>query len=199
MRRIRQILSGPAFKLLGYRPQRVTTDAWDREYRDGNWAFLENIGCVAGTAAIMGYVQHFAPASILDVGCGAGILANKLKVLPYKSFLGIDLSQEAVAQASAIGDTRTTFAVSDAETFETDARFDVIIFNQCMYYMRDPRATIAHYARFLSPNGRIIVAMAENARALAAWPLIARDMVVEDWTTYEQAEGRGSVKVLKRG
>jgi 2-polyprenyl-3-methyl-5-hydroxy-6-metoxy-1,4-benzoquinol methylase len=197
--KIRDIFKAPALRLLGYRPQRVSADAWDREYRDGRWSFLESMGCVAGTAAIMGYVQFLAPASILDVGCGAGILANKLKVLPYRSFLGIDLSPEAVAQADAAADARTTFAAADAETFETDRRFDVIIFNQCMYYMRDPRATIAHYARFLSPNGRIIVAMADNARATVAWPLIARDMVVEDWTTHEQAEGRGTVKVLRRG
>ena len=198
MKRIRDILKGPAFKLLGYRPQRVSADAWDREYRDGRWSFLQTLGCVAGTAAIMGYVQHFAPTTILDVGCGTGILANKLKVLPYRAFLGIDISPEAIAQAAAGADTRTMFAVSDAETFETDGRFDTIIFNQCMYYMRDPRATIAQYARFLTPNGRIIVAMADNARAHVAWPLIERDMIVENWMTHEQAEGRGTVKVLKR-
>lgn len=198
MKRLKEIISRPAFKILGYRPQQVSVAAWDREYREGGWQYLESIGSLAGLASMVGYVQFLAPTSILDVGCGAGVLAGKLKVLPFRSLLGIDISAEAIAQAVAVADARTSFAVCAADAFETDRRFDAIIFNQIMNYLPDPRGTIAHYARFLSPSGRIIVSMAENARALAAWPLITDGMVVEDWMTFEQAEGRGTTKVLRR-
>jgi SAM-dependent methyltransferase len=198
MKRIKELIRGPAFKILGYRPQQVTADAWDREYRDGSWKYLETIGSLAGTVSVLGYVQFLSPDSVLDVGCGAGVLAHKLKILPFKSYLGVDISQEAIAQAAAaFADARTAFAVNDADRFESDRLFDAIIFNQCMNYLPDPHGTIAHYKRFLSERGRIIVSMCENARALAAWPLITRDMQVEDWMRYEQAEGRGVTKVLK--
>jgi len=198
MKSLKEIISGPAFKLLGYRPQQVGVDAWDREYRDGGWKYLETIGSIAGLAAILGYVQFLAPETILDVGCGAGLLASKLMVLPFRSYLGVDISAEAITQASGVADPRISFAVGDADSFETDRSFDTIIFNQCMYYMPDPRATLNHYVRFLSPKGRIIVAMCDNARSRATWPLIARDMAVEDSTIFEQSEGRGTVKVLTR-
>ncbi len=199
MKRLKEIISGPAFRLLGYRPQQVSVDAWDREYRSGEWKYLETIGSIAGHVSILGYVQFLKPQTILDVGCGAGLLADKLKLLPFTSLLGIDISAEAIAQASAaFADARTSFAVSDADGFETDRTFDAVIFNQCMYYLPDPRATLRHYARFLSPNGRIIVSMCDNARSRAMWPLLAREMVVEDSMSFEQAQGRGTTKVLKR-
>jgi 2-polyprenyl-3-methyl-5-hydroxy-6-metoxy-1,4-benzoquinol methylase len=198
MKRLRQIISGPAFRILGYRPQQVTVAAWDREYREGCWRYLDSIGSLAGHASMLGYVQFLAPETILDVGCGAGVLAGKLKVLPFRSLLGIDISAEAIAQAAAMTDARSSFAVCEADAFETDRMFDAILFNQIMNYLPDPRRTIAHYARFLSPRGHIIVSMAENPRALAAWPLITRDMAVVDSMTFEQAEGRGTTKVLAK-
>ena len=197
MRRLKEIVSAPAFKLLGYRPQKVSADAWNREYRDGQWKYVETIGALAGLVSILGYCQFLAPDSILDVGCGAGVLAAKLKVLPYKSYLGVDISAEAIAQAQSQRDDRTAFAVCDADDFHTDRAFDVIVFNQCLYYLPDPAGTLAHYARFLSARGRFIVSQADSARTRAVWPLIERDTIIEDWMSYEQADGRGMTKVLR--
>ncbi|MBL6853750.1 MAG: methyltransferase domain-containing protein [Alphaproteobacteria bacterium] len=198
MKSVKEFISGPAFRLLGYRPQRVSVDAWDREYRDGDWKYLESIGSIAGQASILGYVQFLKPDTVLDVGCGAGVLAGKLKVLPFKSLLGVDISAEAIAQANAaFADGRTSFAVSDADGFETDRTFDMIIFNQCMYYLPDPRATLRHYMRFLKPNGRVLVSMCDSARTRAMWPLLEREMAVEDAMTFAQSEGRGTTKVFK--
>ena len=197
MKRLKEVISGPVFKVLGYRPQNVSVAAWDREYSAGAWKYLETIGSLAGQATILGYCQFLGPASILDVGCGAGLLAAKLKVLPFQSFLGIDISPMAISQAKSLEDPRTAFAVCAAGDFHTDTRFDAVIFNQCMNYMADPAATLAHFSKFLTPHGRLIVSMCETARARAAWPLLERDMIVEDATTYIQAEGRGTTKVLK--
>ncbi|MEJ1968503.1 MAG: class I SAM-dependent methyltransferase [Rhizomicrobium sp.] len=198
MKRIKDLISRPAFKLLGYRPQRVSVAAWDREYRDGSWKFLETIGSLAGQASILGYCQFLAPETVLDVGCGVGLLARKLKVLPFKSFLGIDISPEAVAQAADVADARTSFAVAGADDFETDRSFDAIVFNQCLNYLPDPSATIERYARFLSAGGRILVSLHDTARGRTLWPLVERSMTVEDWMTFEQSDGRGTTKVLKR-
>ena len=197
MKRLKEVISGPVFKVLGYRPQNVSVAVWDREYSGGEWKYLETIGSLAGQVSILGYCQFLSPASILDVGCGAGLLAAKLKVLPFQSFLGIDISPMAISQAKSLADARTSFAVCAAEDFHADTRFDVVIFNQCMNYMTDPAATIAHFAKALAPAGRMIVSMCETARARAAWPLLERNMTVEDATTYIQAEGRGTTKVLK--
>ncbi|MBS0471725.1 MAG: class I SAM-dependent methyltransferase [Proteobacteria bacterium] len=197
MKALKEIVSGPVFRVLGYRPQTVSVSTWDKEYRQGDWNYLEDIGSIAGQATILGYCQFLKPATILDVGCGAGALAEKLKLLPYRAFLGIDISAEAIAQAAPRADFRTTFAVSPADGFHTDKRFDLIIFNQCVNYFEDPAAVMAHYRALLAPNGRIIVSMCETARARAAWPLVEKHLAVEDAITYIQAEGRGTTKVLR--
>ncbi len=197
MNQLKEALSGPLFKLTGYRPQAVSAAQWDREYRDGAWKFLESIGSLAGHASILGYCQFLDPDTILDVGCGAGALAAKLKILPFRSYLGIDMSREAIAQATAHEDRRTLFAAGTADAFIPHGRFDVIIFNQCVNYLADPAGTLARYARFLNPDGRIIVSLFDTARARAAWPLVEKHLIVEDAMTYIQAQGRGTTKVLR--
>ncbi|HEY4986133.1 MAG TPA: class I SAM-dependent methyltransferase [Bradyrhizobium sp.] len=198
MKHLREVLSGPVFQLLGYRPQRVSVADWDSEYRGGAWDYLGTIGSIAGQTSILGYCQYLAPETILDVGCGSGVLASKLKILPYKSFLGIDISPEAIARADSVRDARTGFAVAEADDFHTDRTFDAIIFNQCLNYLSDPVATLVLYARLLNPNGRIIVSLFETARSRLIWKLIDSDMRVLDWMRYGQSEGQGTTKVLLR-
>ena len=142
---IREALKGPAMRLLGYREERVSAATWDREYREGDWKFLGQISSLAGQLSVFGYLQYLAPATILDVGCGAGLLAAKLKSLPYTSFLGLDISAEAIAQAASVADERTSFAVADANAFHTDRTFDTIVFNQCLNYFPDPAAVEGNY------------------------------------------------------
>ena len=196
MRNLKDVMSGPVFRLMGYRPQRVSVAAWDSEYRVGDWDYLGSIGSIAGQTSILGYCQFLAPQTILDVGCGAGALASKLKILPYRSFLGIDISPEAIAQAERIRDARTDFAIAEADAFHTDRTFDVIIFNQCLNYLPDPAATLAAYARLLAPNGRIIVSLFDTSRTRMIWKLLEREMRIEDWMRYGQSDGQGTTKVL---
>jgi len=196
MQTVKEAAKAAIFTFIGYRPQHVSVSAWDSEYREGAWKYLERINSLAGQASILGYCLFLSPDSILDVGCGAGLLASKLKLLPYKSYLGLDISAEAIAQAEGLADARTRFRVSDANEFLSTEKYDVVIFNQCMNYISDPEACIAQYAKFLSPKGRIIVSMYDCARTRAAWPLVTRSMKVEDSVTFIQSEGKGTTKVL---
>ena len=145
----------------------------------------------------MGYCQHLAPANILDAGCGEGLLAEKLKILPYKSYLGMDVSKEAIALATGrLGDERSRFTVADALAFDTDERFDVIVFNQSLYYLSEPAALLVKYQKLLTPNGRIIVSMVDNARTRAVWRLIDPAMRIEDAMTTIQGKGTVVTKVM---
>lgn len=197
MERIKDMARAMVFGLIGYRPQRVTPAAWDEEYRSGQWDYLRRMDSLAGLISILGYCQYLNPASILDVGCGEGLLAEKLKVLPYTSYLGIDVSCEAIASATArLGDARSRFEVAEAESFQSDARCDVIVFNQSLYYLPDPARVMTHYRGLLSPQGRIIVSMVHNARTRAAWPLVESVLRVEDAMTITQGKGQVTTKVL---
>jgi 2-polyprenyl-3-methyl-5-hydroxy-6-metoxy-1,4-benzoquinol methylase len=197
MERIKDMARAMVFGLIGYRPQRVSAETWDAEYRSGQWDYLRRMDSLAGLISILGYCQYLNPASILDVGCGEGLLAEKLKVLSYTSYLGIDVSREAIASATArLGDARSHFAVAQAESFESSTRFDVIVFNQSLYYLPDPARVMTDYRGLLAPQGRIIVSMVHNARTRAAWPLVESALAVEDAMTITQGKGQVTTKVL---
>jgi len=194
---VRKIASYAVFQVIGFRPAAVSAQAWDSEYKSGQWDFLGRLDSLGGLATVLGYCQFLEPASILDVGCGSGLLAKKLKVLPYKSYLGVDLSAEAIAQAAPVADARTAFAVAEAGDFHSDRRFDLIIFSQIMNYIPDPDAMLARYARYLTPQGRIIVSLYNTGRTRAAWSLMEKTMTVEDTMTVTQATGTTTTKVLR--
>ena len=197
MERIKELARAIVFGVTGYRPQQVSAETWDREYQGGQWKYLGKIDSLAGLVSILGYCQFLNPACILDTGCGEGLLAEKLKILPYKSYLGMDVSKEAIALATGrLGDERSRFTVADAWAFDTDERVDGIVFNQSLYYLSEPAALLVKYQKLLTPNGRIIVSMVDNARTRAVWRLIDPAMRIEDAMTTIQGKGTVVTKVM---
>jgi SAM-dependent methyltransferase len=129
-----------------------------REHTQSGWARLRSVAELGRYSVIRGWCQHFArDGAILDVGCGEAILQEHLA--GYGSYTGIDLFPEALARAATKADARTRFLQADAETYQPDAQLDVIIWNECLYYLSDPIETIARYKGFLAPGGVIIVSM----------------------------------------
>ena len=196
MNLVKRLAGYAVFQVIGFRPTPVSAESWDREYRDGRWNYLEGLDNLGGLASLLGYCQFLKPGTILDVGCGAGLLASKLKVLPYTNYLGLDLSVEAIARAQTEADARTAFAVAGAEDFHTDRRFDVIVFSQILNYVPAPDRVLRRYAEFLAPNGHILVSLYAAGRTRAAWQLIEKTMRVEDSMTVTQGPGTTTTKVL---
>jgi 2-polyprenyl-6-hydroxyphenyl methylase/3-demethylubiquinone-9 3-methyltransferase len=196
MQRLRQLSATIAYPLIGYRPEKVAAETWDQQYRDGIWRRLRRIENLAGLAMILGYCEFLDPKSILDVGCGEGLLAHKLRSRAYKDYLGVDVSDEAILQAQHLANDRTRFTVAQAESFDPGRTFDVIIFNQCLYYMAEPAAILMRYQKFLVPQGRLIVSMYDTPRTRAAWRDVKRVMQVEDEITTIQNNGRSTTAVL---
>jgi|SRR5581483_5075676 len=194
---VKRLASYAVFEVIGFRPAPVPAQEWDREYREGRWDYLGDMTSIGGLASVIGYCQFLNPSTILDVGCGAGVLASRLKLLPYTQYLGVDISAEAIAQAQGLADDRTAFAVAGAEEFHTDRRFDVVIFSQLLNYIDRPDELAARYARYLTvPRGRIVAALFDAGRTRAAWRLIERKFRVEDSMRIVQGPGSTTTKVL---
>ncbi|MGF6448123.1 class I SAM-dependent methyltransferase [Paraburkholderia youngii] len=117
---------------------------------------------------IAGYCKHLKPATrVLDVGCGAGVLASWLSGASISSYFGVDLSEVAIEQARQANIDGAEFAVADA--FEPSQVFDVIVFNEMLYYLEEPEEQIRRLARCLAPGGLLIVSIWYNDDGIRTW------------------------------
>jgi SAM-dependent methyltransferase len=182
-----------------YRKPEISQERWEQEYRDGCWSHLQEARELAHYSVITGYYTHYRPGgSLLDVGCGEGVLQRRLYPLGYSRYLGIDKSQEAIARAQTQRDTRTEFRCADVETYSLQDRFDVIVFNELLYYLQDPVDVVRRLTRSLSPGGVAIISMLRWTSSRRIWRSLDRSMPIEDGVTVTHRDvGSWDVKVIR--
>lgn len=148
----------------------VPREVWESQYRAGAWSYLWELEQMTRYSVIAGYIQILKRNGyLLDVGCGEGVLLDRLSGTAYSKFVGIDISQAAIALAQNKRYERSAFAQADAEDFVTDEKFDVIIFNEVLYYFSDPMAVARKYCTWLKPGGLLITSLyagSDRARAI---------------------------------
>jgi ubiquinone/menaquinone biosynthesis C-methylase UbiE len=122
--------------------------------------------------------------SLLDVGCGGGQSAIRLKELyPHLQLTGIDLSEGQIARArqrAPIKGFTIQFEVADAESLPyPDASFDVVYSFGSAKHWPDPLKGFGECWRVIKPGGELLVAdatsdatleQAENFYAIARFP-----------------------------
>lgn len=154
----------------------------NQQYQDGRWDYLEDLPELERYSVIVGYCHYFFPEGhYLDIGCGEGVLQQRLSVLPYSRYRGLDLSEVAIEKARRLEDKRTSFVAADAETYTDESSYDVIIFNECLYYFPDSMKIMKHYQQFLKPGGIFVVSMYQDEDASLHWKVLERhtDTVTE--------------------
>ena len=186
---------------LPYRPIRTSRERWEARYTEGAWDRLHGIDELARYSIVAGYIQFLAHgARILDVGCGEGLLSQRLCPNACASYLGIDVSAVAIDRANRqkdAQDSRRDFLAADVETFTTDGKFDVIVFNECLYYLPAPVETLRRYQNFLAANGAMIVSMCESVETKKIWAQIGNRYVARDSVVVSnQNHARWVIKVL---
>ncbi len=92
---------------------------------------------------------------VLDVGCGAGLLANTIGKAGHRVW-GVDLAPGALEVArrhDATGSVR--YLRMDACALELDAAsFDAVLAMDLLEHVEEPRALVREAARVLRPGGR---------------------------------------------
>jgi 2-polyprenyl-3-methyl-5-hydroxy-6-metoxy-1,4-benzoquinol methylase len=158
-----------------YRPINRSKEQWETQYSGAQWERLRQVDELARYSVITGYCNFFRrDAAILDVGCGEGVWLETFKPNPYRRYLGLDLSDRAVEAAQQrLADSRTSFVAADALEFRSDERFDLIVFNESLYYFDDPLTVIGRYETMLEEGGVVIASMHASDRGTAAWCRIA--------------------------
>ena len=178
----------------------ISQSALDRLHREGNWDSLDSIGELAHCAVIAGYVHYlFASPVVLDVGCGRGRLLKLLHPNRLKSYLGIDLSVEAIRQATVLAGEGAAFEVADLAKWNAAESFDVIVFNESLCYATElPADIMARYAQALKEGGVMIVSMYRYGNHRMFWRNIEKHFVAIDATTVKNRQGQAwDIRVLR--
>lgn len=176
----------------------LSKEVWEEQYRQGGWDFMRRLDEVARYSVIAGFLHHLKPGgSVLDVGSGEGLLADHLRPLGYSRFLGIDLSETAIAQAAGRRDAKTDFAAADAETYAPPpGRWDAVVFNECVYYFTDPVGSVRRYEAFLEEGGVFIVSTFRSRRADVIVKRLLESCRLLEETAVSNAKGTWVVRVI---
>jgi 2-polyprenyl-3-methyl-5-hydroxy-6-metoxy-1,4-benzoquinol methylase len=154
----------------GRRPDSLLQSAqtWEAQYAAGRWDFLAQLSELARFSVLAGYICHLKPGgTVLDTGCGQGVLLRRLPRSCYSRYVGIDVSGSAIAVAKEHGNECSTFLAADCEDYSPAEHFDVIVFNEVLCCLRDPLRTVERYARSLNPGGLLLVSLCTAARGSA--------------------------------
>lgn len=155
------------------------------------WEYLGDLSELARYGVIVSYVRRLCPnAAVLDVGSSNGVLADELKA-DVRLLRGVECDPASVQKASERNLESAEFVVGDGNDYTTNDRFDVIVFNETLYYLHDPIAQLRRYAGFLRPGGILIVSNF-IARYLLKFPSeIARNFDVIEQSTVLNSRGFG--------
>jgi SAM-dependent methyltransferase len=133
-------------------------------YRDKYELYHRRPGTEASEAAryasmavwILGELEPFAPASVLDVGCGGGLLLGAIMDLrPSLEYAGIDPSTANSDLARSRGFAVTTGFIP--ETRPPKSKYDLVLASNVMSHVVDPITFFGAMAGMTEADGRVLI------------------------------------------
>lgn len=156
--RSRRILSS-CLKIYG--PSEIKKILWDKEFSGSKWNFIDN---TLGDCVYPYLEKYTENGNILDLGCGPGNTANELASGVYRRYVGVDISEVALAKAvkrtqqSGRAD-KNSFARADFLQYTPTQDFNVILFRESMYHipLGQVLPILEKYSKYLTTSGVFIV------------------------------------------
>src|SRR5271163_218784 len=147
--------------LLSYGPTTIKRRFWDKEYSEEKWSFAYN---TVGDCVYAHLERHTADGSILDIGCGSGNTATEMAESSYRLYLGVDISEAALAKARRRSQEcgrqgKNHFECGDFLTYVPTGQYDVILFRESMYHvpLGKVKTTLDRYSVYLKNGGVFVV------------------------------------------
>lgn len=172
-----------------YQNPRPGADELDEHYPDdyelyspppnrGGNARLLNLAYGYGMRKRTGFVTRaIAGGRLLDVGCGAGIFLEAMKLLPGWQVEGLELKRSVAAAVSRRLEI-PVFGGTLEEAAFADESFDAITMWDVLEHVLDVTGTLREVARVLRPGG-VFVARVPN------WSSFDRSLFGEAWAGYD--------------
>jgi SAM-dependent methyltransferase len=148
-------------------PQRWFFDAWSRVY---------DLPPVQGAVyrpphdAVLAALRTAPHARVLDVGCGTGQLAARIRrELTGAHVVGCDFSAGMLRHARA-RDARIPWVGGDAGRLPFhDGAFDAVVSTEAFHWFPDPVGALREMRRVLRPGGRLLLGVVNPRFAFTGW------------------------------
>lgn len=152
-----------------------TKELWETQYSGNTWDILYDKNEQEHYQALSNlYSNSTKQNSVLDIGCGEGVLYAFLNKAGCDNYQGIDLSETAIRKAR-MKYQEVNFVAASGENFKPKTSFDCIIFNESLYYFSNPIKTLRYYEQYLATDGIFIISMCEYLGHSAIWEKINRN------------------------
>lgn len=126
-------------------------------------------------------LKPFEGLSLLDVGCGGGLLSEPMARMGF-AVTGVDPSEKnigtAMAHASQTG-AAATYRCADAESLVSEgAMFDVVLNMEVVEHVADLRAYLGSTAALVKPGGLMFVATLNKTLKALALAKVAAEYIL---------------------
>lgn len=181
-----------------------SAERWESIYAaPGGMEWVDALEQLGHYSILAGYVRHLAasmpqPPSILDAGSGPGKLAPLFSSTPFSRYVAFDFSETAMVAGRALGVPRTEFCVASFDTFESEEKFDIVVFCESINHADRPEETLKRFFRFLAPGGSLLISMHERGASAARWRRMDQVAKTLDETRVTHGAGRSwTVRLMK--
>jgi SAM-dependent methyltransferase len=132
-------------------------DVWSRFY---DLPLVQRLTYRPVQDAVMRALEDAPPRSLLDLGCGTGLLSQRIRrEHPDTHVVGCDFSQGMLQRAGEHCDG-SAWVQGDATRLPfCDACFDTVVSSEAFHWFPDQPAALTECFRVLAPEGRLLVAL----------------------------------------
>ncbi|MBN1696500.1 MAG: class I SAM-dependent methyltransferase [Spirochaetales bacterium] len=142
-------------------------DDWNNQYQSKKWDYLKELYELPRYGILCSYMKYFnRKIKLLDVGCGEGKILEFCRHDLIDRYYGVDISRVALDKIEAVT-PHDKFICSTIEEFVTDEKFDIILFNEILYYTINPENNLKRYKDFLAEKGLFIISMHKKSDPFA--------------------------------
>ena len=139
--------------------------------------------------------EPFAGLSLLDVGCGGGLIAEPMRRLGF-AVTAIDASAENIGTARVHAEQQgldIAYRAATVEQLEAEGAgpFDVVLTMEVIEHVADPAAFVRTCARLVKPGGMMIVATLNRTLKSLALGKVAAEYILRwvpagthDWNQF---------------
>jgi ubiquinone/menaquinone biosynthesis C-methylase UbiE len=132
-------------------------DLWSRIY---DAPLVQRVTYRPAQNAVLAALRRETPRRLLDVGCGTGQLASRLRrELRSTRVVGCDFSRGMLGRAAA-REPGACWAQGDAARLPfADASHEALVSTEAFHWFPDKLAALAEFFRVLAPDGRLLVSL----------------------------------------